>query len=72
MKSNSIIGIAWFNKEDWEVWKKISEDNLEDKYEDWFTGASLMKSKLEDEGYNVKQVTITPDNFTNWCRKNNK
>ena len=72
MKSNSIVGIAWFNKEDWEEWKKISEDELEDKYEDWFIEASLAKSKLEHEGYNVKQVTITPNNFKNWCKKNNK
>ena len=74
MNNKSIIGIAWFNEIDWEEWKKISEDKLEDKYEDWFIEASLSKSKFEDEEYNIKQVTITPtpNNFKSWCKKNNK
>ena len=72
MKDKSTIGIAWFNEKDWEEWKKISEDKLEDKYEDWIIEASLAKSKLENEGYEIKQVTITPNNFKNWCKKNKK
>jgi hypothetical protein len=72
LESKSIIGIAWFDENDWELWKKISEDELEDKYEDWVIEASLTKSKLEDQGFTVKQVNITPNNFKNWCKKNFK
>ncbi|MCJ7649426.1 MAG: hypothetical protein MUP85_12490 [Candidatus Lokiarchaeota archaeon] len=69
---NMTLGIAWFNENDWEEWKKISEDKLEDKYADWMIEASLAKSKLEEEGYITKKVTITPNNFKSWCKRNNK
>ena len=72
MKKNMTLGIAWFNENDWEEWKKISDDKIEDKYEDWLIEASLSKSNLEEEGYTVKQVNITPNNFKNWCKKNKK
>jgi hypothetical protein len=72
MKKNMTIGIAWFNENDWEEWKKISADKIEDNYEEWLIEASLSKSKFEEEGYNVKQVNITPNNFKNWCKKNHK
>ena len=72
MDNKSIVGIAWFNKNDWEEWKNISEDRLEENYDDWLVEASLSKSKLEDQGFTVKQVNITPSNFKQWCKKNFK
>ena len=72
MDNKSIIGIAWFNENDWEVWKKISADQLEDNYDDWLVEAAITKSKLEDQGLTVKQVNISPANFKDWCRKKNK
>jgi hypothetical protein len=72
MENMPIIGIAWFNENDWDEWKKISEDVIEDNYEDWLIEALLAKSKYEKEGYIIKQVIITPDNFMKWCKKNNK
>ncbi len=72
MDKESIIGIAWFNENDWEEWKNISEDQIEDNYDDWLVEASLSKSKLEDQGFTVKKVNISPTNFKNWCKKNNK
>ncbi len=72
MGNESITGIAWFNENDWEEWKRISEDLFEEMYEEWLIEASRAKTKLENEGFTVKQVNITPNNFKNWCRKNNK
>jgi len=72
LDNKSIIGIAWFNEKDWDEWKNISEDQLEDNYDDWLVEASLSKSKLEDQGFIVKQVNISPPNFKNWCKKKNK
>ena len=72
MKRKSTIGIAWFNENDWEEWKKISEDKLEENYDDWLIEASMSKSKFEEQGYDIKKVTITPSNFKNWCKKNHK
>lgn len=69
MKKESIVGIAWFSENDWEEWKSISEDEIEENYEDWLTDALLSKSKLENEGIIVKQVNITPNNFKIWCKK---
>lgn len=34
MGNDSVIGIAWFNENDWDEWKKISEDVIEENYED--------------------------------------
>jgi hypothetical protein len=72
MDNKLIIGIAWFDENDWEEWKKISDDKLEDNYDDWVIEASLVKSKLEEAGQTVKQIKITPDNFKKWCKKKNK
>ena len=72
MEKESIIGIAWFNENDWDEWKRISVDEIEDKYADWLVEASLYKIKLESEGFTVKQVNITPSNFKIWCKKNLK
>ena len=72
MDNKSIIGIAWFNENDWEEWKKLSEDKLEDNYENWLIEASLAKSKFEKEGYSISKVNITPKNFLSWCNKNSK
>ncbi len=66
MEKESIIGIAWFNESDWDEWKSISEDEIEDKYEDWLIEATLSKTKLENEGFIVKQVNITPRKFKIW------
>lgn len=71
MDNKSIIGIAWFDENDWEEWRKISDDKLEDKFDDWLVEASLSKSKLEDQGFTVKQVNISPTNFKNWCKNKN-
>ena len=71
MYSKSIIGIAWFAENDWIEWKNISEDKLEDKYEDWVMEALLARARFEEKGYIVKKVNITPSNFIEWCKKNN-
>ncbi|MDZ7767188.1 MAG: hypothetical protein U5K00_22710 [Melioribacteraceae bacterium] len=72
MENKSVIGIAWFDENDWEEWKKISDDKIEEKYEDWLIEASLTKLKFEDEGYVIKEVKITPARFKKWCKRNNK
>ena len=72
MKDKSIIGIAWFDENDWKEWKKISDDQLEDKYDDWLFEATLSKSRLEEQGFTVKEVNISPTNFKNWCKKKNR
>jgi hypothetical protein len=63
LDNKPIIGIAWFNSNDWTEWKKISEDKLEDNYDNWLIQASLAKTKFEDQGFIVKQVNISPNNF---------
>ncbi|MFH1195457.1 MAG: hypothetical protein V1720_07070 [bacterium] len=67
-----MMGIACFNENDWEEWKQISDDQLEDEYEDWFIQASLAKSNLEKEGFIIEKVEIKPDEFKIWCNKNKK
>ncbi len=72
MKNKLRIGIAWFNESDWDEWKRISEDELEESYEDWLIEATIAKKDLEDNGFIVAKVTITPEKFKIWCKKNFK
>ena len=72
MNNKSVTGIAWFNKSDWEEWKRISEDEIEDSYEEWLDEATMVKKYLEYEGYTVEKVTITPAKFKTWCKKNSR
>ncbi|MFO7447820.1 MAG: hypothetical protein R6W90_15760 [Ignavibacteriaceae bacterium] len=67
-----IIGLAWYNKTDWEEWKRISEDEIEDNYEDWLISAKAAKLSMENQGYTVEEVLISPADFSQWCRKNRK
>lgn len=71
--NNSInIAIAWFKKSDWEEWKKISPKEIEDTFDKWLAEVKKLRSSLEKDGYHVVQVTITPKEFLNWCKQNNK
>lgn len=72
MTIRPILGLAWFDKKDWEEWRKISEDQIEEKFEDWLADAETTKSTFEEEGYIVKDVVIRPNEFKKWCKKNKK
>lgn len=72
MNKTNNLGIAWFYEEDWEEWKNISDDKIEDNYEDWLISAELTKLKLEKELNSVEKVFIKPREFKIWCKKKHK
>jgi hypothetical protein len=72
MNELQTYGIAWFYEEDWEEWKIISDDQLEENYSDWLISAELAKSNFEKDNMNVEKVFIKPMEFKKWCKKHFK
>ncbi|MBI9070144.1 MAG: hypothetical protein JEY94_01015 [Melioribacteraceae bacterium] len=66
------VGIAWFYEDDWEEWKNISEDQIEETYENWLISAKITESNLEKEYEHVEEVFIVPSEFKRWCKKHIK
>jgi hypothetical protein len=71
MKKKLNVALAWYNRNEWDEWKKISPEEMEDTFEEWLFQAITTKADLEKKGYHVVQVIITPIEFLNWCRMNN-
>ncbi len=72
MEKKFNFGIAWFYEEDWEEWKKISDDEMEEDYEDWLISAESSISGLEEIFGSVQKVYIRPKEFKDWCKKNHR
>ena len=49
IRKNIIFDIAWFNEKDWEEWKKISEDKIEDTYDEWLIIVMYILYKISNE-----------------------
>lgn len=43
LDNKSIIGIVWFDENDWEEQKTISEDQIEANYDNWLVEAFFTK-----------------------------
>ncbi len=65
--------IPWYEKEDWELIKKISEDSdeMENTFEEWYSKALSTKMFFEKEGFNVIQTLIKPDEILQWSKAKN-
>ncbi len=68
------IGIPWYRREDYDRLKDIFEDGAEFQvsYEDWLNASEDAATALSRRQYKVERVTIDPDAFCDWCRKNGR
>lgn len=64
-----IMGIAWYQPDQWERLLDISEDasDLEDTYEEWQSFATKKIKKLKQQGFSVQKVTIDTEELLAWC-----
>ena len=67
--SVSVIGIAWYKREDYETLKRMftDGDNLPETYGEWLKTAERVVSQLRRDGQAFKKVYIDPDIFPAWC-----
>ena len=74
MEMNQIICIPWWQPEQWDKLKSISEDsdNLEDSYEEWRTNANSVISEFKAKSFVVKKVKVDLEELHNWCKENGR
>lgn len=67
------IGVSWFQPEQWDRLKEISEDRdeLDDTYEDWRRNANKAVQEIRSTGRVVKKVSIDLEELLIWCNENN-
>ena len=73
MKTPKVIAaVAWYRAEDWPRWKSISEDGMDDTYEEWLKQARQAVLTMSLESMEVHRVSVDPDEFLNWARSKRK
>ncbi len=67
----TIIGVAWYRKDQWDLLKKITNEPEipEDTYEEWLENAKEQIHKLELSGITVKKVDLDVDDVVKWCKQ---
>ena len=65
------LGMAWWQPEQWERLKEISEDrdDLDDSYKEWRKNATESIKEIESTGQVVKRVSINLEELILWCNK---
>ena len=65
----SILGIAWYKREEWPHLLEISadRDELEDTYEEWLHNAETRLHGKAEAGIYVMRVYINLDELQDWC-----
>ncbi len=66
------MAVAWYRAEDWPRWKAISEDGMDDTYEEWLKEARQAVLTTSLGGAEVHRVIIEPDQFLKWARSKRK
>ncbi len=66
-----IIGVGWYNKEQWDLLRKNSEDvnELESTYYEWVANANDTIKKFSISGYVIKKIEIDVNELIDWCKK---
>ena len=67
------IAIAWYNPEDWERLREISDDSdeLEETYEEWIFQAEKAFMDLRSAGMDATKIYIDLDELLGWCKEKN-
>jgi hypothetical protein len=67
--SISIVGVAWYKKEDYETLKRLFTDgeNLPETYDEWLKKAEGRLDEFRRNGQAFQKVYIDPDTFPAWC-----
>ncbi len=68
-ESATILGIAWYRREEWPHLLEIAadRDELEDTYGEWLHNAENRLHEMAEAGINPMRVFINVDELQNWC-----
>ncbi len=61
-----VVGLGYFSPEEWSLFRKYSQDNLDETYEEWKQGYGRLKNELEKEGKKVMEVQINVEEMQNY------
>ena len=67
-----ILGLSWYQPEQWDRLIEISEDreSLDDSYEDWKKNANKTIRDIRSAGKIARKVNINPEDLLAWCNEN--
>jgi len=70
-KPKTVIGIAWYRKEQWELLKTTAADSeiIENTYEEWEKQATRTLIEIRNQGQNIERVEFDVEKFNEWCKK---
>lgn len=69
MKAGTVVGIAWFQKEDWERLKQLCPDrgDMYETYKIWLAEAKTVERELTKQGHKVMRVPVISNELAGWC-----
>ena len=67
------IGIACYQKDQWELFLKIADDRdkLEKTWDDWRGNVDRVIKNMKDLGKEVEEIEIDLDDLANYCKERN-
>jgi hypothetical protein len=68
-KGTTVLGVAWYRREQWNRLLEISSDRdqLEDTYEEWESIAEKHFDELARPGFPIRKVDIDVEELLSWC-----
>jgi hypothetical protein len=67
-----VTGIAWYMREQWEDFRRVSADKVEDTWEEWVENAERRIAQLKKEGVSVQKIVVDLPELQFWCRTKNR
>ena len=69
-RRRSVIGVAWYRREEWELLRAMAADadSLEKTYEEWLAVAEKTLRKLRQQGLELHKVDVDVTELAAWCR----
>ena len=70
MKNELALKMAYYRKEDWELFLKTIDDRerMHETWEEWHDAYQKLKKKLSDEGFEVIDVIIDIEELSVYCK----
>jgi hypothetical protein len=63
------IGMSWIEAADWQRYREVMSDraSLHDTHAEWLTDALSRERDVQEQGVDVRRITLKPDVFLTWC-----
>jgi Asp-tRNA(Asn)/Glu-tRNA(Gln) amidotransferase A subunit family amidase len=66
---DSVIGIAWYRPEEWEILRNAStdKDSLEETHAEWLKEAERVVEQLRNQGLQIVKIDVEMADLLLWC-----